>query len=106
MSDEEHLYKPYTFGLGFKITDEALGEEFAAIRSVLDEAAYSLMRMTTLRMDVQLGAGLSPEDAKFLVKALDEALDRANAKPAPPMLNTLRAWLAAKIRPTDYEDYE
>lgn len=98
----DHRYKPRTFGLGFKLSPELFEQPDQQLVKAMDDR----MRILSLATDVEMGVGLNNDDAKFLLAQLHSAETRANERPAPTMTNTVRKWLAAKIRPTDPEDYE
>ena len=101
-------YEVKTFGLGFRVSQEVIDDGlFQATHDLMVEQ----LRLVNLRMDVSMGGGLSPSDAAFVMAKCDEAVSelaklRAE-KPPPTLLNTVRRWLADKIKPprNDDEDY-
>ena len=109
MNDKEP-YKVHIWGDSMKISDDLLDDSNGQIQRAMNEAMSSVMRWTLLRHEVQVGAGLSHEDAKLVLDTHDqqaETIRELSAKPPPTMLHTLRAWLAHKIKPPmDEEDYE
>lgn len=99
-------YTPYTYSLGFSITSE-LTEGMDDFQRIMNQNRDELLRWMTIRTEIDMGMPLNNADAKLLLASLEEAKRLLAAKPAPTILHTLRAWLAAKIAPAPTgDDYD
>lgn len=94
-------YVPYTFGMSAKIASE--DDE---LTSVLDELVREAGRMATLTLELDMGMPINNEDGRRLLAALRQAQAKLAEKPPPTMLTTVRRWLAAKIAPSDSEEWD
>lgn len=104
----QDIYKPHTYSIGFRVTNEMYEDE---IGDIMNETLKNLANATRVWMDIRMsvdaGLGLSADNAKFLLQCFDETTKQLAEKPAPPMLNSVRRWLAAKITPArDENDYD
>lgn len=104
------VYQPVSYGLSCAISSEWFAE--SELGDALMQPIADIQRMLTLRTEVEMGAGLSSRDAKFLLELYDEARNGlaklAKDRPAPTVLTTIRRWLAEKIapqpKPDEYDD--
>lgn len=94
-------YTPRTYGLGFSITSELTEPQ-----RLMNQMQSEMARWIAMKTEIEMGMPLSNEDARYLLASLEEANRKLAERPAPTMLNTMRKWLAAKIRPVDDDNYD
>lgn len=100
---EDEIYKPHAFGLSIRIPHDLLEDDASGL---IAQSMRDMCRITVIRTDVEMGAGLSPDDARWLLDCLDKSSAQnakltieLAAKPPPSLLWSLRTWLAQKIKP-------
>jgi hypothetical protein len=94
-------YKVTAYGLEFRVPSELIDD---GLDKIYHDMMIERLRLSNLRMEIEMGAGLSPSDAKFLLAQLDWAQKRLAEKPPPALLDSARRWLANKIRPAQEDD--